>query len=390
MTSPVRSLALLGAVALVLAACGQNDAPPAPPPPEVGVIEAKPQTAPLDRDLVGRLAPFRSADVRARVPGVLLERVYDEGSMVKEGQVLFRIDPAPLQATFSANRASLAQAEATYANAKIAADRARQLAPQNFVSRSDLDNAEAAERSAAAAVQAARAGVTGSRINLDYATVRAPISGYAGKQQVTEGALVGEGTATLLTTVDQIDPLYVNFSIGVSELEQLRQAQSHGDVDLAGQGKAKVQVVLADGSIYGEAGVLDFSDTVVAPDTGAVSLRAQIPNPNRVLMPGTFVTVKASLGERRNAYLLPQAAVMRDATSAYVYVVGQDGNVARKNVTVDTGRDGQWLVTAGVAPGDRIIVSGVQKVQEGAPATATPWQPGAASPAPSEPTLTQQ
>lgn len=388
MTSPVRPFALLGAVAFLVAACGQNDEQQAPPPPEVGVIEAAPQTVSLERELVGRLAPFRSADVRARVAGVLLERAYEEGSMVKEGQVLFRIDPAPLQATLSANQASLAQAQATYANAKVAADRARQLAPQNFVSRSDLDNAEAAERSAAAAVQAARAGVASARINLDYATVRAPIPGYAGKQQVTEGALVGEGTATLLTTVDQIDPLYVNFSISVEELDQLRQAQSQGDVALAGQGKAKVQVVLPDGSVYGEAGVLDFSDVVVAPDTGAVSLRARIPNSDRTLMPGTFVTVRADLGQRRNAYLLPHAAVLRDATAAYVYVVGQDGNVARKNIMVDGARNGQWLVTGGLAGGDRVVASGVQKVQEGAPATATPWQPETApgaAPAPTPP-----
>lgn len=375
MTAP-RSVILFCAIAVALAACKKQEQMQMPTP-EVGVVKATAQNVPLTRDLVGRLAPFRSADVRARVPGVLVKRVYQEGTDVKEGQVLFQIDPAPLQATLSAAQANLASAQATYSNAKVSADRARKLAPQNYVSKADLDNAEAAERSAAAAVQQARASVESARINLGYTNVTAPISGRAGKQQVTEGALVGQGDATLLTTVDQLDPLYVNFSLSVSELEALRAAQSRGGVALTGTGDAKVEVVLTDGSVYQEAGTLDFSGAVADPATGAVSLRALIPNPQKTLLPGMFVTLKAVLGERLNAFLVPQEALLRDAQGAYVYVVGADGKVARKNVTAENPRDGKWVITSGLAANDQVIVSGVQKVQPGAPAKATPWKPAA-------------
>jgi membrane fusion protein, multidrug efflux system len=381
MTPNLRPIALGAALLLALAACNKEEQAP-PPPPEVGVITATPQTVPLQRDLVGRLAPFRSSDVRARVPGVLTKRVYQEGSDVKEGQVLFLIDPAPLQASLSASQAQLASAQASYTNAHVAAERARQLIGQKFVSKADLDNAEAAERSAAAAVQSARAGVTSSRISLDYSSVRAPISGRAGKQQVTEGALVGQGDVTLLTTVDQIDPLYVNFSMSVSELEALRKAQSAGGVTLQGDGKAKVQVTLGDGSVYAETGTLDFSGVVVDPQTGAVSLRAQLPNPDKFLLPGSFVTLKATLGEQSNVYLVPQSALQRDTQGAFVMVVGKDGKVLRKNVTTSGSKDGNWLVTDGLAAGDSVIAAGVQKVKEGAPAKPTPWKPDAAAGAP--------
>ena len=396
MTAPIRPLALSCALLLALAACKSEAPPQAPPPPDVGVVTVAPQTVPLQRDMVGRLSPFRSSDVRARVSGVLLKRVYQEGSDVAEGQILFHIDPAPLQAALSASQAQLASAQASYTNAHVAANRARQLAPQKFVSKSDLDNAESAERSAAAAVQQAKAGVTSARINLDYASVRAPIAGRAGKQQVTEGALVGTGDATLLTSVDQIDQLYVNFSISASELDALRRAQGAGDVTLQGQGKAQVEVLLADGSLYDQPGTLDFSGVVVDPQTGAVSLRALLPNPNKSLLPGSFVTIKATMGEQSNVFVVPQAAIQRDANSAYAMVVGKDGNVVRKNVVTSGQRAGNWLVTSGLTAGDQVIAAGLQKVREGAPAKASPWKPDAApagapgaAPAQAAPTASQ-
>lgn len=383
MTTVLRTLALAGAVALTVAACKKQEMPQMPPP-QVGVVEAAPQTLPLQRDMVGRLSAFRSADVRARVSGVLLQRVYTEGSDVKEGQAMFRIDPAPLQATLSSAQAQLASAQATYTNAHVAAERARSLAPQKFVSRSDLDSAEAQERSAAAAVQQARAAVTTAKINLGYASVTAPISGRAGKQQVTEGALVGEGSATLLTTIDQIDPLYVNFSMNSQELAQLQAAQSQGNVQLSGDGKTTIDVLLGDGSKYAHSGTLDFSSVTVDPSTGTVSLRASLPNPEHVLLPGAFVTFQATLGQRNAAFLIPQAGIARDAMGAYAMVVGKDGKVLRKNVTADGQQQGNWVVTSGLQAGDKVIVDGLQKVKEGAPATATPWQPtapGASKPA---------
>ena len=388
MTSPLRIFALATALTLALAACKKPQEQAAPPPPDVGVIEAKPQTLPLQRELVGRLSPFRSADVRARVAGVLLKRTYEEGSNVKQGQALFQIDPAPLRASLAAAEAALAAARASHANAAATAGRARTLAPQNYVSRADLDNAEAAERSSAAAVQQAQAAVASARINLGYASVAAPIAGVAGKQQVTLGALVGQGEATLLTTVDQIDPLYVNFSMTADELSALRAAQDKGAVALAGGGKTTVQVNLPDGSAYAHEGTLDFSATTVDPATGAVSLRAQLPNPEHVLLPGTFVSFKASLGQRNNAFLIPQQAVQRDAQGSYALLVGKDGNVLRKDLVLDGQQGGNWLVSSGLDAGDQVIVSGVQKVKPGTPAKPSPWQPANAKPAaaPAQPT----
>lgn len=381
MNSSLLRAPLLCLSLLALTACGKGKEQGLPqmPPPEVGVIKVQPQNSPLTRDLVGRLSAYRSADVRARVPGVLLKRTYEEGTDVKKGQLLFQIDPAPLKAVLNASQASLAQARATYTNNKVAAQRMRDLAPKGYVSRSDLDNALAAERTSAAAVQAAQANVQTARINLDYANVTSPIDGRAGQQQVTEGALVGNGEATLLTTVDQIDPLYVNFTMSVATMEQMRSAQSSGNVTLASPDKASVRITLPDGSAYAEPGVLNFSDTSVNPSTGSVNLRASIPNPKHSLLPGMYVTLKALLGEQHKVFLIPQQAVQRDTSGTYVMTIGTDGNVKRKEVTTTDMRDGNWVVSDGLAAGDQVVVSGVQKVKDGAPAKATPWQPAAAT-----------
>lgn len=364
---------------LVLAACGGKDKPQAaPPPPTVGVVTVQPQSLPLTKDLVGRLSPYRSADVRARVAGVLLRRTYDEGSDVKKGQLLFQIDPAPLKAQLDASLANLAQARASYTNARVAARRVRELAPKGYVSRADLDNALAAERTAAASVQQAQANAQAARINLGYANVTAPIDGRAGKQQVTEGALVGQGQATLLTTVDQVDPLYVNFTLGVDELERMRRAQAAGNVTLAADDQASVEVNLPDGRPYDHRGTVDFSDTAVNPATGSVDLRAKVPNPDHRLLPGMYVTLKAQLGEQHKVFEVPQPALQRDTVGAYVMVVGKDGKVVRKNVTADQVRGNSWIVSDGLAANDKVIVSGVQTVKEGEPAKAEPWKQDAA------------
>ncbi|PPT95890.1 efflux transporter periplasmic adaptor subunit [Xanthomonas arboricola pv. arracaciae] len=374
MIAPLRTFGLACAITLALAACSKPEQQQAPPP-EVSVLEMKPQTLPLERDLVGRLSAFRSADVRARVDGVLLKRLYTEGTDVKEGQPLFEIDPAPLKATLLQAQGQLAAAEATYANAQVAAKRARSLAPQQYVSRADIDNAEATERSSGANVQQARGQVQSARIQLGFASVTSPITGRAGIQRVTEGALVGAGEATLLTTVDQIDPLYVNFAMSSEELAALRQAQSSGNVQLSGDGKSTINVELGNGTQYQHPGTLDVSAVTVDPSTGAVSLRATLPNPEQALLPGAFVTFKASLGQRNNAYLVPQQGLQRDALGAFVLVLGKDGKVARKNLTVDGQQKGQWIVTGGVTAGDQVIVDGVQKAKEGQPAKGVPWNP---------------
>jgi membrane fusion protein (multidrug efflux system) len=376
MSRPSATAVLVAASVLALGACEKKAPPPqAPPPAEVGVVAMHPETLPLTRELVGRLSAFRSSDVRARVAGVLVKRVYREGSDVKEGDLLFEIDPAPLKAALDASEATLSQAQATYTNNHIAAERARELVPKGFVSKSDVDNAEAAERTAAAAVKQAQANVESAKISLGYASVRAPISGRAGKQQVTEGALVGQGEATLLTTIDQIDPIYVNFTLSVTDLEDMRRANAAGRATLAETDKAEIRLSLPNGAEYGEKGTLDFSDTTVDPATGAVSLRGVIPNKDHGLLPGMYVTIRATLGQQHDVFKVPQAALQRDATGPYVLVVGGDGNVARKNVITDTAQNGDWIVTSGVAAGDEVIVSGIQRAKAGQPAKGTPWQP---------------
>jgi membrane fusion protein (multidrug efflux system) len=361
---------------LLVAACGKGTAPAQQPSPpaEVGVVTAQAQAVPLTRDLVGRLSATRTADVRARVAGILLKRVYTEGSDVKEGQLLFQIDPAPLQAALNAQLANLAAAQATYQNNHVAAERARSVASKGLLSKTDWDNAEAAERTAAAAVKQAQANVDSAKINLGYASVTAPISGRAGQQQVTEGALVGQGEATLLTKIEQIDPIYASFSQAVGEIDKLRQAAASGSVELAEAGKAKIDLLRADGTPYGAGGTLDFSDTAVDATTGAVSLRGIVPNPDHTLLPGMYVNVRVSVGELKHAYLINQAAVQRDATGAFVLVVGGDGKVAQKRITADSMRGDSWIVTDGLADGDQVIVSGVQKARPGSPAKGTPWQ----------------
>ncbi|GLQ46440.1 multidrug resistance protein [Dyella lipolytica] len=378
MRTPVLCLSLLA-----LAACGsgKEQGPPQMPVPTVGVVEAHPQNVPLTKDQVGRLSAYRSADVRARVSGLLLKRVYKEGSEVKTGQLMFQIDPAPYKAALDAALATLASAQATYTNAHVTAERDRTLIPQGYVSKAQLDADEATERSSAAAVKQAQANVQTARVNLSYTNVVSPIDGHSGEQQVTEGAIVGNGTSdagsssTLLTTVSQLDPMYVNFTLSAADLENLRHAQKAGKVALAEQDKTTVQITMPNGTKYDQQGTLDFSDTTVDPTTGAINLRALVPNPDRRLLPGMYVTLTANIGSQNSVFLIPQAALQRDPSGAFALVVGQDGKVVQKRVTADNFNGTSWIVTSGLDAGDQVIVSGVQTVKPGAPAKASPWQP---------------
>ncbi|HEU0276559.1 MAG TPA: efflux RND transporter periplasmic adaptor subunit [Rhodanobacteraceae bacterium] len=366
------------ALALVLGACSHT-APPASSAPTVGVVSVNASTVPLTKNLVGRLSAFRSANVLARVAGVLLKRDYKEGSEVKAGQLLFQIDPAPFKAALANAQGQLAQAQAAYTNAQFNAKQAQALAPKGYISKTALENALATERTTAAAVQAARANVETARINLGYTTVTSPIAGRAGEQLVTEGALVGQGTATPLTTVDQLNPLYVNFTISMTELDELRQAQQAGGVTLSQPNQATVKISLPDGTPYPELGTVDFSSPSVDAATGSVNLRAVVPNPQFSLLPGAYVTLQLNLGERHHVYLVPQAAVQTDIAGTYVLIVGKDGKVTHDPVTTSGTSGVDWVVTSGLRDGDRVIVSGIQVVQVGQPAKATPWQPPAAA-----------
>jgi membrane fusion protein (multidrug efflux system) len=365
---------IFGVAVLALASCGKQPATP-PPPPQVGVITAQPENVPLTKNLVGRLSAFRSADVRARVQGVLLKRSYVEGSEVKEGQLLFQIDPAPYQAALAQTQGQLARDAATLVNARTDLARYQALAQLNAISNQQLVTQAATVKSDEGIVVADQANVQAARINLGYADVRSPIAGRASQQQVTEGGLVGNGTDTLLTTVDQLDPLYVNFSMGVSELNQMQRAQGSGDVSLSNPGNASVQISLPDGTAYAKQGTVDFSAAAVDSATGAVNLRALIPNPGFVLLPGMYVTLKAELGEQHNVFLIPQPAVQRDTVGAYVFGVDRSGKVVRIDVATNDMNGANWIVTSGLKAGDRVIVSGVQNAKEGAPVAATPWRP---------------
>jgi membrane fusion protein (multidrug efflux system) len=311
------------------------------------------------------------AEVRARVAGIILRRVYTEGTDVNQGQVLFQIDPAPLEAALNVEEAALAKAQADAANASQIAKRYQNLDTKGLISSQDLDTAKANQRTTAAAVKQARANVEKAQLDLGYATVRAPIAGHAGRALVTEGALVGQDETTELTTIQQIDPLYVNFSQTVSELQQLQLAAKNTATD-TGKADIAVQVLLPDGKLYAHSGTLDFSDLAVDTSTGAVSLRAVLPNPERRLLPGMFVKLRVIMGQLDNVFLLPQATVLRDNAGAYVLIVDGEGTVAQRRVQTEEMTRTDWIVSGDIKDGDQVILEGLQKVTPGAKAKAVP------------------
>jgi membrane fusion protein (multidrug efflux system) len=372
----MRPILLRGAVlfvpALLLGACNKPAAQTAPgsamPVPEVTVVRAKSQSVPLTRELVGRLAATRVAQVRARVAGVILNRVYTEGTDVKAGDVLFRIDPAQLQATLHAAEAALAKAEADAANAALTATRYKELREKHTLSQQDLDTALANERTTAAVVKQTQANVETARLNLSYATVTAPIDGRAGRALVTEGALVGQNEATQLTTIEQIDPIYVNFSLSVAEMQQLEQGGGSKQQGPGPLPESRVEILLPDGTPYSHPGTIDFSDMSVDPGTGALSLRAVVENPSKRLLPGMFVNLRLTTGLIDDALLLPQAALLRDATGAYLLVLNDQGKVEQRRVQTHGMTREDWILTGQLADGDQVIISGLQKVKPGSEA----------------------
>ncbi|WP_454742340.1 efflux RND transporter periplasmic adaptor subunit [Cupriavidus necator] len=375
----VAAYAVAALSALALTACGEKKAAGGPPPPpEVGVVTVTPSAVAVVNELPGRLEGVRTAEVRARVEGVVLSRNYTEGGEVKAGQVMFRIDPAPYQATLASAQAALQRAEANAVSARLKADRYKPLVAVNAVSKQEYDEAVASAGQANADVASARAAVRTAQINLGYTTVTAPITGRAGRALVTEGALVGKGEATKLALVEQVDPMWVTFTQPASEVTRLRRAIESGVVKGV-NGGANVRLFVEDGREYEHTGKLLFSDMTVDPTTGAITLRAQFPNPKRELLSGTFVRVKIEQGVDENALTVPQRALIRGAQGATVMVVGADGKVAAVPVKAPQAIGDRWVVTEGLKGGEKVIVEGLQKVKVGAPAKAVPFVQASAS-----------
>ena len=367
----------------LLAGCGPGGGQSpgaAMPPPEVSVLTIAPERIELTTELPGRVEATRVAQVRARVPGVVLQQAFHEGSEVKAGDVLFRIDSAPFQATFNSAQAALAKAEANLAQANLKAQRYRPLVETNAISKQEFDDALTAQQQASADLASAKAALETARLNLGYATVTAPISGRIGRALVTEGALVGQGEATPLALIQQLDPVYVNLTQSSTELLRLKQALASGQLKSAGQGLAKVTLVTEDGLIYPQAGKLFFSDLTVDESSGAILMRSEFPNPLRALLPGMYVRARLEQAVNEQAITVPQQAVIRGTDGASVWLVGLDGKVAAQPVTADAVQNGKWIVSRGLKAGDRVIVEGLQKARPGAIVKPMPWQAKPAEP----------
>ena len=363
-------------LAAALAACGSQP-PPAPPPPEVDVVSIQPQPIANVVELPGRVQAVRTAEVRARVDGIVERRLYEEGSDVRAGAALFRIDPRPLAATYNAARAALARAEATATNAQQVVARYTPLVSQQAVSKQEYDAAVATSRQSQADVAQARAQVDSARLNLDYASVTASISGRVGRAEVTEGALVSASQATLMTRIEQLDPIYVNFSQSNSELMDLRRDIASGRIRIPALDRVQVSLVLEDGSVYGLVGHLNFLDMSVDETTGSVSLRAEFPNPQRTLLPGQFVRARIQVGVSPQGVAVPQRAVMVTPQGSSVMVVGK-GNVAEvRPVKLGGLQGGKWVILEGLKAGERVITDGLIKAKAGQPVSI--GKPGAAS-----------
>jgi len=333
----------------------------------VGVVTITPAPLTLTRELPGRTSPFRVAEVRARVNGIVQKRLFVEGSDVKEGQKLFLIDPAPYAAALDRAKAALARAEATLGNARVQAARNAELIKTNVVSQQDHDNAMAALKTAEADVAAAQAAEQTARIDFGYTTVTAPVSGRIGRSAVTEGAYVQAAQASLLATVQQIDPLYVDLTQSADEVLKLRRDLASGKLQGSGKGQARVRLVTDDGREYAQPGTLQFTDVTVDVGTGSIALRALFPNPKGELLPGMFVRARLEEGVSPQALLVPQVGVTRDQKGVPVaMVVNAERKVERRQLTTDRAVGNAWLVTDGIRAGDQVIVEGLQKVRPGA------------------------
>lgn len=350
--------------------------PPPSPVPEVATVTVQPQKVVLTTVLPGRTSAFRIAEIRPQVSGLIQKRLFTEGSMVKAGQVLYQIDPAPFQAALDNAKAALGKAEANLPAIRLRAERYRELLADKAVSQQEYDDAVAALKQARAEIEYWKAQVKTARINLGYCRVNAPISGRIGKSNVTEGAIVTAYQPQALATIQQLDPVYVDVPQSTTELLRLKRRLEKGQLNPDGKKQKKVRLILEDGTKFPLEGTLQFRDVTVDPTTGSVILRMVFPNPGSVLLPEMFVRTVIKEGVNDQALLVPQQAVSRDRKgNPFVLLVDAEGKVKQRMLTLDRAIGDQWLVASGLIPGEQVIVEGIQRVRPGVAVKAVPFEP---------------
>ena len=384
-TDKFKLIALAGLLIGVFSITGcKQHSPSGPPtgPLEVGVVAIATASVTLTMELSGRTSPHLIAEVRPQVGGIVQKRLFIEGSEVKAGQVLYRIDPATYQAAYASAKAALARAEANLVSVRLKAERFQELVAINAVSRQDYDDASSMLKQAEAEVAANQAVVEAARINLDYTSVKAPISGRIGRSTVTDGALVTASQTAPLATIQQLDPVYVDVTQSSAELLRLKRNLANGELKGQDASQAKVKLLLEDGSSYPQEGILKFSEVTVDQSTGSVTLRALFPNPEQLLLPGMFVRAIVQEGVSEQAILVPQRGVTRNSKGeAMVMVVGAEEKVEPRVIKVSRTVGDNWLVSEGLKAGDRVILEGLQKARPGTPVKAVPFSSKAEAPA---------
>ncbi|MCK1395201.1 efflux RND transporter periplasmic adaptor subunit [Bradyrhizobium sp. 1] len=367
---------MLAVAAPLLAGCDESNSAivqAQPVEPDVSIVTVKPQPRSVVRELPGRIAPTRVAEVRPRVSGIVVERLFRQGSEVKAGDPLYRIDPHPFEVEVMASEAAVAKAQAVLLQAQQHSRRIATLTSQRAAPEAENEKAIAAEHQAKAEVEGRKAELSRAKLHLDYATVRAPIDGVVGAALVSEGALAVQNE-TNLATVQQLDPIYADFTQSVTEVNQLRRAFENGDLDRIEADAAKVRLVLDDNALYSQSGKLLFSDAKVEANTGQVTLRGEFPNPNRELLPGMYVRVRIEQGIDSDAIAVPQQAVQRNGGGgSEVFVVKDDNRVAVQPVRTGSVQDGVWFVTEGLKAGDKVVVEGFQKFAAGDKVKPQSW-----------------
>jgi membrane fusion protein, multidrug efflux system len=359
--------AVIFIVGLISAGCGDKKTGGPPPAPEVAIVTIQPKPVVITTDLTGRTSANLVAEVRPQVGGIIQKRLFTEGSDVRAGQVLYQIDPATYQAALDNARAGLARSEANLSSIRLKADRLRELLAEKAVSMQDYDDAASALKQTQADIQYWQANVDAARINLKYTSIIAPISGRIGKSSVTEGALVAAQQPIAMATIQKLDPMYVDITQSTADLLRLQRGLKEGRLNQSEANQKKVQLILEDSSTYPLTGTLQFRDVTVDPTTGSVILRAVFPNPNGVLLPGMFIRAVVKEGTNEKALLIPQQAISRDPKgNPFTLIVDAASKVQLRTLTLDRAIGDQWLVTSGLAPGDRVIIEGIQKVKPGA------------------------